>query len=44
MGQGTEQVPVAIVRGLNRIVRTEAPRLSKRLLLGKQVDLFHNVE
>jgi coenzyme F420-0:L-glutamate ligase/coenzyme F420-1:gamma-L-glutamate ligase len=44
MGQGTEQVPVAIVRGLNRIVRTEAPGLSKRLLLGKQVDLFHNVE
>jgi coenzyme F420-0:L-glutamate ligase/coenzyme F420-1:gamma-L-glutamate ligase len=44
MGQGTEQVPVAIVRGLNRIVRTEAPGLSKKLLLGKQVDLFHNVE
>jgi coenzyme F420-0:L-glutamate ligase/coenzyme F420-1:gamma-L-glutamate ligase len=41
MGQGTERVPVAVVRGLNRVVRTEAHSLSKKLLLGKQVDLFH---
>jgi coenzyme F420-0:L-glutamate ligase/coenzyme F420-1:gamma-L-glutamate ligase len=40
MGQGREQVPVAIVRGLNRIVRTEARGLSRKLLLGRQVDLF----
>ena len=40
MGQGTEQVPVAVVRGLQRTVRTEEHALSKKLLLGKQVDLF----
>jgi coenzyme F420-0:L-glutamate ligase/coenzyme F420-1:gamma-L-glutamate ligase len=43
MGQGTEQVPVAIVRGLNRMVRAEVPSLSRKLMLGKQVDLFHKV-
>ena len=40
MGQGTEQVPVAVVRGLQRSVRSEEHGLSKKLLLGKQVDLF----
>jgi coenzyme F420-0:L-glutamate ligase/coenzyme F420-1:gamma-L-glutamate ligase len=40
MGQGTEQVPVAIVRALTRVVRTEARALSKKLLLGRQIDLF----
>jgi len=40
MGQGTEQVPVAIVRDLSRVVRTEARALSKKLLLGRQIDLF----
>jgi F420-0:gamma-glutamyl ligase len=40
MGQGTEQVPAAIVRNLNRVVTTEAPSLFKKLLLGRQVDLF----
>jgi coenzyme F420-0:L-glutamate ligase/coenzyme F420-1:gamma-L-glutamate ligase len=43
MGQGTEQVPVAIVRGLGRVVRTEAKDLSKKLLLGTQVDLFTKI-
>jgi coenzyme F420-0:L-glutamate ligase/coenzyme F420-1:gamma-L-glutamate ligase len=40
MGQGNERVPVAIIRGLNRVVRTEERGLSKKLLLGRQVDLF----
>ena len=40
MGQGTEQVPVAVVRGLNRVVRTQAHGLSRKLQLGKQADLF----
>jgi coenzyme F420-0:L-glutamate ligase/coenzyme F420-1:gamma-L-glutamate ligase len=40
MGQGTEKVPVAVVRGLTRVVATDAPNLSKKLLLDKQVDLF----
>jgi coenzyme F420-0:L-glutamate ligase / coenzyme F420-1:gamma-L-glutamate ligase len=40
MGQGTEHVPVAIVRGLSRVIRTQARGLSKKLQLGKQADLF----
>ena len=40
MGQGTEQVPVAVVRGLNRVIRTQAHGLSRKLQLGKQADLF----
>jgi len=40
MGQGTEQVPVAIVRGLNRVIRTQAQGLSRKLQLGRQADLF----
>ena len=41
MGQGTERTPVAIVRGLTRIKRSKQHGLSKKLLLGKQADLFH---
>ncbi|HUK26821.1 MAG TPA: coenzyme F420-0:L-glutamate ligase [Candidatus Acidoferrales bacterium] len=40
MGQGSEGVPVAIVRGLTRIERSERAGLSKRLLLQKQRDIF----
>jgi len=40
MGQGTERTPVAIVRGLNRVVRSGERGLSKRLLMGKRLDLF----
>jgi len=40
MGQGAEGIPVALVRGLTRITRTNALGLSKRLLVGKRIDLF----
>lgn len=40
MGQGTEQVPVAIVKGLTRLKRSDAPHLSRKLLLGRRVDIF----
>lgn len=43
MGQGTEQIPVAIVRGLTRIVRSEAGGLSKKMLLGRRIDLFRGL-
>ena len=43
MGQGTEGVPVAIVRGLTRTERNEGPGLSKKLLLGKKLDLFRRL-
>jgi len=43
MGQGTERTPVAIVRGLDRLKRTESSGLSKKLLLGKQMDLFRKI-
>ena len=43
MGQGTERTPVAIVRGLPRVKMSEESGLSKKLLIGKQVDLFHNI-
>jgi coenzyme F420-0:L-glutamate ligase/coenzyme F420-1:gamma-L-glutamate ligase len=43
MGQGTEGVPVAIVRGLTRTERNEDEDLSKRLLLGKKLDLFRKI-
>jgi coenzyme F420-0:L-glutamate ligase/coenzyme F420-1:gamma-L-glutamate ligase len=39
-GQGTEGIPVAIVRGLPRLTRTEEKDLSKKLLIGRQTDLF----
>jgi coenzyme F420-0:L-glutamate ligase/coenzyme F420-1:gamma-L-glutamate ligase len=40
MGQGTEGIPVAIVRGLGRINRSEVDGLSRKLLLGRRLDLF----
>ncbi len=40
MGQGTESIPVAIVRGLTRVERSHGRALSKKLLLGKRLDLF----
>ena len=40
MGQGSEGVPVAIVRGLTRIERNEDIGLSKKLLLQKKLDIF----
>lgn len=41
MGQGKEKTPAAIVRGLTRIRLTNAPGLSKKLLLGRRRDIFH---
>lgn len=45
MGQGTERMPVAIVRGLPRLKRSEAQGqgLSKKLLLGRKMDLFRRI-
>jgi coenzyme F420-0:L-glutamate ligase/coenzyme F420-1:gamma-L-glutamate ligase len=43
MGEGMEGVPAAIVRGLTRGERNEGLNLSKRLLLGKRLDLFRRV-
>ena len=43
MGQGTERRPVAIVRGLPRLHRAEQSGLSKKLTLGKRMDLFHKI-
>ena len=40
MGQGTERTPIAILRGLARMQRSKEPSLSKKLLLGKRLDLF----
>jgi len=40
IGQGTEQVPVAIVRGLTRMVRSEFAGLSKKMLVEGRIDLF----
>lgn len=40
MGQGTEGVPVAIVRGLSRIKPSKSGWLRKKLLLGRRRDLF----
>jgi coenzyme F420-0:L-glutamate ligase/coenzyme F420-1:gamma-L-glutamate ligase len=40
MGQGTEHTPVAIIRGLDRMTRSLDRNLSKKLLLGRQMDLF----
>jgi coenzyme F420-0:L-glutamate ligase / coenzyme F420-1:gamma-L-glutamate ligase len=44
MGQGTEHVPVAVVRGLSRVIRTQGHGLSRKLQLGKQSDLFTNIK
>lgn len=43
MGQGTEKVPIAIVRGLPRLVRTVSENGSKELLLGRRRDLFSKI-
>ena len=40
MGQGTEGIPVAIVRGVTRTVPSEGEKLSRKLLLGRRMDLF----
>jgi len=40
MGQGIERTPVAIIRGLGRMKRSLDRDLSKRLLLGRRLDLF----
>jgi len=40
MGQGTERTPIAILRDLDRMQRSLAPGLSKKLQLGRQLDLF----
>ncbi|HUO42853.1 MAG TPA: coenzyme F420-0:L-glutamate ligase [Methylomirabilota bacterium] len=43
MGQGSEGVPAVIVRGVTRLKRNERPGLSKKLLLGKKLDLFREL-
>lgn len=43
MGQGTERIPVAIVRGLSRLRRSEVENLSRKLMLGKKMDLFRKI-
>jgi len=43
MGQGTEGIPVAIVRGLTRAVVSEGQVLSRKLLLGRRLDLFRRM-
>lgn len=43
MGQGNERTPVAIVRGIPRIKRSDAPNLSNKLSLGRQRDLFRGI-
>jgi len=40
MGQGRERTPVAIIRGLDRMKRSTDRNLSKKLLLGRRLDLF----
>ena len=40
MGQGTERTPIAIIRGLSRMKWSDERHLSKKLLLGKRLDLF----
>ena len=40
MGQGTEHTPIAILRGLDRMQRTLALGLSKKLQLRRRMDLF----
>jgi coenzyme F420-0:L-glutamate ligase/coenzyme F420-1:gamma-L-glutamate ligase len=43
MGQGTERVPVAIIRGLGRVRPTEETNLSRKLILGRQKDIFRKI-
>jgi len=43
MGQGKERTPVAIIRGLERMKRSHNPKLSRKLLLGRRLDLFRGL-
>ncbi len=43
MGQGTERTPVAIVRGLPRLMKTDDTHLSRKMLVGKRLDIFHKI-
>ena len=43
MGQGTEGTPVALVRGLDRVKKSDKQNLSKSLLLHHKRDLFHGL-
>ena len=43
MGQGSEGVPAVIVRGVTRMKRNEQLGLSKKVLLGKKLDLFRKL-
>jgi coenzyme F420-0:L-glutamate ligase/coenzyme F420-1:gamma-L-glutamate ligase len=43
MGQGTEQTPVAVVRGVPRLDRADEMGLSRKLRLGRRMDLFHKI-
>jgi len=43
MGQGSEGVPAVIVRGVTRMKRNERLGLSKKLLMGKKLDLFRKL-
>jgi len=43
MGQGTEQIPVAVIRGLTRLNRCDKHGLSKKLLVGTRLDLFRDI-
>ena len=43
MGQGTERTPVAILRGIPRVKRTQKLNLSRKLQLGRRKDLFHKI-
>ena len=40
MGQGRERTPVAIIRGLERMKPSSDKSLSRKLLLGRRLDLF----
>jgi len=37
-------VPVAVVRGLDRVKRTQSQHLSRKLLVGRRGDLFTEIE
>jgi coenzyme F420-0:L-glutamate ligase/coenzyme F420-1:gamma-L-glutamate ligase len=43
MGQGTERVPVAIIRGLGRLRHTEEINLARKLILRRQKDIFRKI-
>jgi len=43
IGQGAERIPVAIIRGLTRLNPSDKHGLSKKLLLGRRIDLFKDM-